>query len=71
MVICLVKNTDPNHSLRINIHNIMYANPLGLADSKTSKVLDMLIYRKYLRSQTRRLNEIIYTPQRVCQHGFA
>jgi hypothetical protein len=73
---CLVKKSDPNHSLRINIHNIMYANPLGLSDPKTSKVIDMLIceikkdiiYRKYLRSQTPRLNEIIYTSQRVSTH---
>jgi hypothetical protein len=39
----MVKSLDPSHSVRINIHNIMYANPLGLSDGKTSRVLDMLI----------------------------
>jgi hypothetical protein len=72
----MVKALDPNPSMRINIHNIMYANPLRLSDGKTSRMFDMLIceikkdiiYRKYLRSQTPGLNEIVYTPQRVSQH---
>jgi hypothetical protein len=72
----MLRKEDPNKLLAFSINNVMYAVPLKANSPKVSKALDILIceikrdiiYRKYLRSQNPRLNNIIYTPQRISQH---
>jgi hypothetical protein len=72
----MIRKDDPNKLLVFSINNVMYAVPLNVNPPKVSKALDILIceikkdiiYRKYLRSQNPRLNNIIYTPQRISQH---
>jgi hypothetical protein len=72
----MLRKEDPNKLLAFSINNVMYAVPLNANPPKVSNALDILIceikkdiiYRKYLRSQNPRLNNIIYTPQRISQH---
>jgi hypothetical protein len=72
----MIRRDDPHRSLMFSIHNVMYAVPLNIIPPRVSKALDILIceikkdiiYRKYLHTQNPRLNNIIYTPQRVSQH---
>jgi hypothetical protein len=69
----MIGKSDPHRSLVFGMYNVMDAVPLKFSDSRESRALDKLIceikreiiYRKYLRSQNPRLNNVIYTPQRV------
>jgi hypothetical protein len=72
----MLRKEDPNKLLAFSINNVMYAVPLNANPPKVSNALDIrickikrdIIYRKFLRSQNPRLNNIIYTPQRISQH---
>jgi hypothetical protein len=72
----LVKKSDPRKSFPLSIHNVMYSVPFTNIDPLVAKMMYILcaeikrdiIYRKYRRSTTPRLNEIIYSVQRVRQH---
>jgi hypothetical protein len=72
----MFRKDNPHRLLAFSINNVMYATPLNINPPKVSKALDILIceikkdiiYRKYLCSQNPRLNNIMYTPQRISQH---
>jgi hypothetical protein len=72
----IVKKSDPSKNFALSIHNVMYSIPFTNIDPLVAKTMYILcaeikrdiIYRKYRRSTTPRLNEIIYSVQRVRQH---